>query len=50
MAKVPAGAPQTGCSDAPEQDGLPFVAAGSLGVLAAGGAGFALHRRRSAKR
>ncbi|MFD9894567.1 hypothetical protein ACFWY9_34920 [Amycolatopsis sp. NPDC059027] len=50
VAKVPAGAPQTGGSDAPEQDNGPLVAAGAAGVLAAGGAGFALYRRRSVKR
>ncbi|GAA4541162.1 hypothetical protein [Amycolatopsis samaneae] len=50
VGKVPSGAPQTGGTDDPAGDGTPFAVAGALGVLAAGGAGFAVYRRRSAQR
>ncbi|MEC3981579.1 hypothetical protein [Amycolatopsis sp. H20-H5] len=47
VAKVPTGAPQTGGSDGPQEDGSGMaLAAGAMGVLAVGGAGFALSRRR----
>ncbi|MEV6901298.1 hypothetical protein [Amycolatopsis sp. NPDC051372] len=49
VTKVPMGAPQTGGTDGPVDDsssGL-AVAAGAMGVLAVGGAGMVLARRRS---
>ncbi|MEV4600085.1 hypothetical protein AB0K15_22120 [Amycolatopsis sp. NPDC049253] len=49
VTKVPVGAPQTGGTDGPVDDsssGL-AVAAGAMGVLAVGGAGMVLARRRS---
>ncbi|SDY70786.1 hypothetical protein SAMN05421504_106462 [Amycolatopsis xylanica] len=48
VAKVPAGAPQTGGSDDPA-DYTTLIAAVGAGVLVAGGAGIAVHRRRGAK-
>ncbi|MFC4082503.1 hypothetical protein [Amycolatopsis samaneae] len=49
VTQVPAGAPQTGGTDGPVEDGTPFAAAGALGVLAAGAAGCVLYRRRRAE-
>ncbi|WP_208720539.1 hypothetical protein [Amycolatopsis circi] len=50
VSKVPSGAPQTGGTDGPVVDnqsnlGLP-IAAGAMGVLALGGTGFVVARRR----
>ncbi|SFW43945.1 hypothetical protein [Amycolatopsis australiensis] len=46
VAKVPAGAPQTGGTDGPaDGSGTPLAAAAGMGVLAAGGAGLVLARR-----
>jgi hypothetical protein len=46
VAKVPAGAPQTGGTDGPSGDsGTPLAAAAAMGVLAVGGSGLVLARR-----
>lgn len=46
VAKVPSGAPQTGGTDGPADDGTPSVAAGAaMGALALGGCGLVLARR-----
>ncbi|VVJ24459.1 Uncharacterised protein [Amycolatopsis camponoti] len=46
VAKVPAGAPQTGGTDGPVDDsGAPLAAAAAMGVLAVGGSGLVLARR-----
>jgi hypothetical protein len=46
VAKVPAGAPQTGGTDAPAgSSGTPLAAAAAMGVLAVGGSGLVLARR-----
>ncbi|WP_326568314.1 hypothetical protein VSH64_42200 [Amycolatopsis rhabdoformis] len=48
VSKVPVGAPQTGGTDGPVDDsaGTFAVAGGAMGVLALGGAGMVLARRR----
>ncbi|WP_370946662.1 hypothetical protein AB5J62_03655 [Amycolatopsis sp. cg5] len=48
VAKVPAGAPQTGGTDDPADHTAAFAVAGAA-VLAAGGAGFVGYRRRMGK-
>lgn len=46
VAKVPAGAPQTGGTDGPAgNSGSPLEAAAAMGVLAVGGSGLVLARR-----
>ena len=46
VAKVPAGAPQTGGTDGPvDGSGAPLAAAAAMGVLAVGGSGLVLARR-----
>ncbi|MEU5266376.1 hypothetical protein [Amycolatopsis sp. NPDC021455] len=46
VAKVPAGAPQTGGTDGPvDGSGTPLAAAAAMGVLAVGGSGLVLARR-----
>ncbi|MEA5365919.1 hypothetical protein VA596_40780 [Amycolatopsis sp., V23-08] len=46
VAKVPAGAPQTGGTDAPDGGSdAPLAAAAAMGVLAVGGSGLVLARR-----
>jgi hypothetical protein len=46
VAKVPAGAPQTGGADGPaDGSGTPLAAAAAMGVLAVGGSGLVLARR-----
>jgi hypothetical protein len=47
VTKVPAGAPQTGGTDGPADDsGTSLAAAAAMGVLALGGSGLVLARRR----
>ncbi len=46
VAKVPAGAPQTGGTDGPaDGSGAPLAAAAAMGVLAVGGSGLVVARR-----
>ena len=50
VAKVPAGAPQTGGGPADDTSNGPAVAAAAMGVLALGGTGLVVARRRRAQR
>jgi hypothetical protein len=45
VARVPAGAPQTGGTDGPADPAGPLAAAAAMGALALGGGGFVLARR-----
>ena len=50
VTKVPAGAPQTGGGPADDTSNGPAVAAAAMGVLALGGTGLVVARRRRAQR